>query len=422
MGSAFTKLGRVRPIAVGTLAVAVALAAVFALAPPLRSTEAMKLVPHTRLATDVAAGAVEQLTIRASSVQYRVRTGGDIITRVASLPDGEEVVISAGGTVAGPRILGENAGIDPAKAVEPLLKILTALGGLVVFAWGLIQWREQERGKRAERLETIISFFESSPLLRLAVQAIDYNKRKYKFDDELLEWNSNVVKDALRVHTRYRSEIEFPYPQALLRDAFDALLGFNARLEVAIAGGLVDEQHAIDYFGYYLRRMHDMDEHQGEPDDAQERMARYEQAYGDPRLINSLYERVGRRRLSVGERNVIRLEVKGAPPQQATLRLRRGGDPKSPIEIPIAPASKDVVADIMRAIGRSAPRLTVKRLKNIVTVASEPGDSLCCDIDPMLVGTISERTAFGSRPAFNSAEEGGPPPLVSPPQKSVDSG
>jgi len=179
-----------------------------------------------------------------------------------------------------------------ADKADLVIKVLGVLGGAVLFLWALWQWRESQRWKRAERLDGLITLFESSPLLRLATHALDWNERAVAFEGTQVKWNSACVLDALRVHKEY-DDVTYPEPQALLRDAFDALLGFLARLETAIQGGLVDQRVAVGYFQYWLKRMHSMEEHADRDPAAAERMGRYEREYGDASLLNRLYVRGG---------------------------------------------------------------------------------------------------------------------------------
>jgi hypothetical protein len=104
-----------------------------------------------------------------------------------------------------------------------------------------------------------------------------------------------VVRLALRVHTDLGadSDVAFAPPQDRIRDALDAILAFFGRLESAIANGFVDEAPAMRYFGYWLKKMYTMSEHQGAGADVQEKMRAYEDAYGPGKdIMGHLYGRM----------------------------------------------------------------------------------------------------------------------------------
>jgi hypothetical protein len=141
-------------------------------------------------------------------------------------------------------------------------------------------------------LDRHIETFRNRPLLRLACQLLDWNLRSTVHAGLKISWESKVVLDALRVHNRDGiGQLSFPGAQPLFREAFDELLDFWAQLETAIAGGLIDNKDTIGYFRYWLLKMYEMKEH-GKAGPANLYMRDYEEAYGQPDLLASLYKRV----------------------------------------------------------------------------------------------------------------------------------
>ncbi|AKU97433.1 hypothetical protein AKJ09_04097 [Labilithrix luteola] len=173
------------------------------------------------------------------------------------------------------------------------------LGAAIGFAKAIHEWREGQRWKRSERLDRFVETFESTPLLKLACTILDWTTRQVKFDgrDVLIE-NRDVLL-ALRNHAEEPAGTVFTGEQALIRDAYDAFLAFFARLELAIATGLVEAEPAKSAFAYWLDQYATMKVHPGEAKLNKELRARspaqmavvYLTAYGQPLLIGDLCER-----------------------------------------------------------------------------------------------------------------------------------
>jgi hypothetical protein len=77
---------------------------------------------------------------------------------------------------------------------------------------------------------------------------------------------------ALRIHTEMQGEPGFEAEQATLRDAYDALLAFFTRLELALTTGLVDAAPARQYFGYWLAHFPSFDKHPPDNRSVEEQM------------------------------------------------------------------------------------------------------------------------------------------------------
>jgi hypothetical protein len=163
-------------------------------------------------------------------------------------------------------------------------KLAAAAG---VFAWGVYEWRRAQAWKRAELLDKLIREFETTPALRLAAQALDWTSRSVTLPEiGRIGFTNEEFLAALRRHREAPDE-RFSTAEATLRDAFDALLAFFSRLEVAVADGLVHGESTIGYFGYWIERYATLDRHSGHVPQAVE----YAVAYSDVSQVHALFRR-----------------------------------------------------------------------------------------------------------------------------------
>lgn len=87
----------------------------------------------------------------------------------------------------------------------------------------------------------------------------------------------------------------FPGEQATIRDAYDALLTFFNRLELAIATGLIDAEPTKAYFRYWLDHFLKMSRHEDrnhvlETGTPQQMVVRYIETNGDIESVRRLSE------------------------------------------------------------------------------------------------------------------------------------
>lgn len=170
---------------------------------------------------------------------------------------------------------------------------LTLLAGVVAFGIGLYQWKRSQDWQRAAKLDDFVKFFQEDDLLRLAATAVDYTRRTTKFSGEAFHLSNTDALLALRDHKTMGTDEGFTPEQAVLRDAYDALLEFFLRLEIAISAGLLDAVAAKWAFGYYLERFVTFDMHPDEKKVLGDRTpadmaAGYVRAYGDVDAIRRL--------------------------------------------------------------------------------------------------------------------------------------
>jgi hypothetical protein len=176
---------------------------------------------------------------------------------------------------------------------DVFLAVITMAGAAVAFFIGWMQWRRGQEWQRAEQLDKFIRQFESDELLKLATVVLDWKDRAVKFRGQDFKMRNRDVLLALRKHQSPEDPDEFPGEQPTLRDAYDALLAFFNRLEIAIKTELIDSAPAKAYFAYWLERLVTFDQHTAESDvdngaDPAKLVAKYISAYSDEESIKRL--------------------------------------------------------------------------------------------------------------------------------------
>lgn len=179
------------------------------------------------------------------------------------------------------------------NAWDLLLNAVTLVGAAVAFAFGLHQWRRGQDWQRAEQMDKFIQEFQNNDLLSLAATVIDWTRREVTFRGQPFVVTNTDALLALRDHSAMGENPVFKLEQATLRDAYDALLAFFQRLELAISTQLVDAPPAVHYFRYWLGHFLAFDKH---PDvnnelkgrSPREMVAGYIEAYADPASIQRL--------------------------------------------------------------------------------------------------------------------------------------
>jgi hypothetical protein len=166
-------------------------------------------------------------------------------------------------------------------------------GATAAFIIGWMQWRRGQEWQRAEQLDKFVMKFESDPLLKLAAVVLDWSDRTVKFGEDDFEVKNDEVLLALRDHQMIEDSNKFPGGQPTLRDAYDALLSFFNRLELAITTGLVDSEPAKTYFAYWLEKLVTFEGHEADKDvlggeKPAKLVAAYIWVYGDVDSINNL--------------------------------------------------------------------------------------------------------------------------------------
>src|SRR5262249_8844283 len=144
---------------------------------------------------------------------------------------------------------------------DVILTIITVISASIAFCFGLYQWRRGQAWQRANKLDQFIEKFETDDLLQFGATALDWTKREVTFRGrKVVITNSDVIL-SLRDYRTITERPMYPGEQALLRDAYDALMTFFQRLELSIATELIDAGHAKAYFAYWLERLVTLDRH-----------------------------------------------------------------------------------------------------------------------------------------------------------------
>ena len=160
---------------------------------------------------------------------------------------------------------GEHARMtdDTKNIMDVILTIVGMIGAATVFFHTLREWQESQRWKRAEQLDKFVERFDHDEQLRLACVILDWSDRRITYKNRDLTLTNNDVLLALRIHTDIDADADckFPGEQPTIRDAFDAVLAFFARLELALTFKLIDLEPAKRHFDYWLQRLLTMDQH-----------------------------------------------------------------------------------------------------------------------------------------------------------------
>lgn len=203
-----------------------------------------------------------------------------------------------------------------------ILSIVAMLGAGVAFWVGIHQWRRGQRWQRSEQMDQFVRQFEADELLRLSATVIDWTRRTIPFREKEFTVTNTDSLMALRIHTDMGKRPVFEGEQATLRDAYDALLAFFTRLELALTTGLIDAAPARQYFGYWLQQFLSFDKHHPDNRTVEEVIASLKQRQSegkeaDPQELRQRAERI---------HNFMRT---ANPPQLVEKYIEAYGDPKS---------------------------------------------------------------------------------------------
>ncbi len=142
------------------------------------------------------------------------------------------------------------------------LKLITEwakiLGGIVVFAIGLYQYRLAQKWKRREFIASQIKDFEAEPKIQLAMTMLDWNDRVLYFPAEggtkfvAIRINEPLLSSALLPH---RDANGYSKNEALIRDCFDRFLDMFVRLSAFIEAKLIRIEELAPYLEYWITLM-----------------------------------------------------------------------------------------------------------------------------------------------------------------------
>lgn len=188
---------------------------------------------------------------------------------------------------------------DQTKNLADVVLIIAGMvGALIAFINTIREWRHSQRWKRAEQLDRLVEQFERDDLLRFGCVVLDWTVRTTQFKGREVRVTNDDALLALRFHGNLKDDEKFSGEQPTIRDAYDALLTFLSRLELAITTGLVDRAPACLYFKYWVERLIKMDAHPDENDVLGDcapsaMVEEYIERYGDKESIQRLSQYCG---------------------------------------------------------------------------------------------------------------------------------
>lgn len=137
------------------------------------------------------------------------------------------------------------------KASE-LISLIGVFVGLGAFISGYIQYVKAQKWKRAEFVAKEIKEFEAKPKIKLAMQLLDWNARKYDIgdsdDEKEILIHDRILGEALRPHNERSS---FNPTEVFIRDVFDAYFDSLERFDHFIESGLVTPEEFRSYLTFY---------------------------------------------------------------------------------------------------------------------------------------------------------------------------
>ena len=177
--------------------------------------------------------------------------------------------------------------------IDIILAAVTMVGAAVAFIVGLFHWRRGQAWHRAEQLDKFIQKFETDELLKLSTVVLDWSSREVRFQDRDFVVRNDEALLALRDHRKIEDPIKFPSEQPHLRDAYDALLAFFNRLELAASTNLISVEPAKAYFSYWVKRFVTFDQHPDKNNvlvgvSPEKMVAEYIRLYGDASSMTRL--------------------------------------------------------------------------------------------------------------------------------------
>jgi hypothetical protein len=183
---------------------------------------------------------------------------------------------------------------------DAIITVVGMTGAAVAFIYARQDWREAQRWKRAEQLNEFVTRFETDPLLRLASAVTDWTSRTVMHNGHPFQIHNNDALLALRNHETMEDDESFEGEQDTIRDAYDALLAFFTRLELALHSELIDVEPTRSYFRYWLERFTTMDRHPDDDNCLKGRLPvnvvwEYIDAYGEIGALCRLCDRFGLR-------------------------------------------------------------------------------------------------------------------------------
>ncbi len=139
------------------------------------------------------------------------------------------------------------------------ISLLGVTIGFGAFISGYFQYIKAQRWKRAEFVAKEMKEFEAKPKVKLAMQLLDWNARKYDIGSSDGEQDTvihdGIIKDALRVHDETSI---FTPTEVFIRDVFDGYFDSLERFNHFIESGLVTPEEFKPYLIYWIEILGDI--------------------------------------------------------------------------------------------------------------------------------------------------------------------
>ena len=129
----------------------------------------------------------------------------------------------------------------------------------VVFARGVVEYRNAQKWKRAEWVASEMKDFFQDPNVRNALTMLDWKDRRLPLllaaptrdTEKTFEYEEGMLLHALSSATRPQ-EHDYTDPELSIRDSFDRLLDAFERMDSFVQAGLVSPNELRPYLRYWL--------------------------------------------------------------------------------------------------------------------------------------------------------------------------
>lgn len=173
-------------------------------------------------------------------------------------------------------------------APQEVISLIGVFVGLGAFISGYIQYVKAQKWKRAEFVAKEIKEFEARPKVKLAMQLLDWNVRKYDIGDADNEKDvvihDGILEEALRPHDAKNS---FNPTEVFIRDIFDSYFDSLERFNHFVESGLVTPEEFRPYLKYWIEILGDINNNR-KPEKCREAFWTYLDFYGYTGVINLL--------------------------------------------------------------------------------------------------------------------------------------
>jgi hypothetical protein len=163
------------------------------------------------------------------------------------------------------------------KDNKDALSSLGTIGGLIIFAFAVYQYRRGETWKKSEFIAKLYKDFLDDAHCQRAMWMLDWNERPINFGTEEKPFVDECTSDILVRALRYHDAQNFTDLEIRIRDTFDRFFSYVEQFERALQNRLVQEEQVFPYFEYWIELLAGK-RHMDEP--VRVRVWEYVDAYG----------------------------------------------------------------------------------------------------------------------------------------------